>query len=211
MQGNRQRRNIAEGDRLILRRAITGLCLSVLASCDVVVVGAMNLIETTEFSVAGDRLIMYGEINAKTLAQFEDVIAANPGIRILEEQNVPGSLDDDTMIELAYRVRELGLHTHIGRDAEIHSGGVDLFLAGVERTMARGAVIGVHSWSDGTREAADYPRDAPEHEQNRKYIEDMLGDDRFYWFTIYAAPADDIKIMTEQEIQEFGLLTQPIQ
>ncbi len=84
---------------------------------------------------------------------------------------------------------------------------VDLFLAGVKRTMEPGAKIGVHSWSDGTKEAKDYPRDAPEHAKNRLYIERMLGNDEFYWFTIYAAPAEDIYFMKVSEIRDYELLT----
>lgn len=178
-----------------------------LAGCETLAIIAMNQVPTTEFQVEGSQLLMQGEINSKTLDQFEEVIAANPGIKTLVELEVPGSLDDDTMIALAYRVRELGLNTHLTATSEIYSGGVDLFLAGVERTMEPGAKIGVHSWSDGTRDAKDYPRDSPEHEQNRLYIEQMLGDDAFYWFTIYAAPADDIYLMTDAEIRQYGLLT----
>lgn len=173
------------------------------------VILAMNMREITEFTVDGDTLVMNREINSQTLDQFEAVIAANPQITTLREIDVPGSLDDDTMIALAYRVRELGLSTEILATSEIHSGGVDLFLAGVERRAEQGATIGVHSWSDGVNDAADFPRDAPEHEQNRKYIEDMLGDGAFYWFTIYAAPAEGIHVMTDEEILEYGLLTGP--
>ncbi len=173
------------------------------------VVLAMNMVEITEFTVDGDTLVMNREINSQTLDQFEAIIAANPDITTLREEIVPGSLDDDTMIALAYRVRELGLNTEILADSEIYSGGVDLFLAGVERRAERGATVGVHSWSDGVRDAIDYPRESPEHEQNRKYIEDMLGEDGFYWFTIQAAPADGIHNMTDEEIVEYGLLTGP--
>jgi len=180
----------------------------VLAGCEILATMALNQIETTKFQVEGTRLFMEGEINSKTLAQFEEVYAANPDIETIVELVVPGSLDDDTMIALAYRVRELGLNTHLTATSEIYSGGVDLFLAGVERTMEPGAKIGVHSWSDGFKDAADYPQDAPEHEQNRLYIERMLGDDAFYWFTIYAAPADDIYVMTDAEVRQYGLLTE---
>ncbi len=193
---------VLAGAGLIVGLAVVG--------CEPIVITAMNLVEVTKFSVEGDRLVMNGEINSKTYGQFETIMAENPQIKVLVEQDVPGSLDDDTMIRLAYRVRELGLNTHLQADSQIYSGGVDLFLAGVQRTMQSGAVIGVHSWSDGVREAADYPRDAPEHEQNRKYIEDMLGGDEFYWFTIYAAPADDILVMTGEQIVEYGLVTGPI-
>lgn len=182
-----------------------------LFACEPIIYTALNMTETTEFSVNGDQLFMNGEINSKTYGQFVDIIEENPQIRVLVEQNVPGSIDDDTMIKLAYRVRELGLDTHLQADSKIFSGGVDLFLAGVNRTMERGAVIGVHSWSDGFKDAADYPKGAPEHEANRKYIEDMLGQDEFYWFTIYAAPADSILEMSDAEILQYGLLTAPIQ
>jgi hypothetical protein len=45
---------------------------------------------------------------------------------------------------------------------------------------------------------------------NRNYIKDMLGEDDFYWFTIYAAPAGEIYEMTEEEIEKYKLLTKPI-
>lgn len=188
----------------------TAMMLS-LAGCEIAAVAMMNMVETTVFTVNGSKLLMSGEINSQTYDQFIKVISQNPQIKVLVEGNVPGSLDDDTMIKLAYKVRALGLDTHLTSTSEIYSGGVDLYLAGVHRTMERGAVIGVHSWSDGRKEAKDYPRSSPVHEQNRKYIEDMLGRDDFYWFTIYAAPADDILIMTTEQIRKYGLLTGPIQ
>ena len=167
----------------------------------------VNMREITKFEVVGDQLIMNDEINSQTLKQFNKIIAENPEIKTLVEGQVPGSNDDDTMIALAYRVRELGLNTHLNSDSAIYSGGVDLFLAGVERTMEKGAVIGVHSWSDGFKTAIEYSREAPEHEQNRKYIEDMIGDDSFYWFTIEAAPFDSILEMTAEDIKKYGLIT----
>jgi len=178
-----------------------------LSACEMVVVNALNMIETTEFTVDGSDLIMNGEINSKTLDQFNEVIEENPSITTLVEVDVPGSLDDETMYQLVYRVRELGLNTHLRSDSRIYSGGVDLFLGGVERSIEAGAELGVHSWSDGVNEAMDFPRGSPEHEENRKLIEDMLGTDDFYWFTIKAAPADGIHVMTDEEIARFGLVT----
>jgi beta-lactamase class D len=180
--------------------------LGALGGCEIVSVTALNLVETTKFTVDGETLYMQGEINSKTDEQFEEIIAENPQIKTIVECIVPGSLDDDTMIPLSYRVRELGLNTHLTSTSDIASGGVDFFLAGVERSMEEGAKIGVHSWSDGTRDAKDYPRDASEHDANSKYIADMLGDDAFYWFTIYAAPADDIYYMTSAEVAQYGMV-----
>ena len=175
-------------------------------------IGYLNTVETTTFRVEGTVVRMDGEINSGTYDQFVEMHKANPQITTIYEGVVPGSLDDETMIRLSYYVRRQGLQTMIGCDSEIDSGGVDLFLAGVERIVdcADGNVvphIGVHSWSDGFEEAAEYPRDAPEHEHNRKYIEDMLGGDDFYWFTIYAAPADGRHVMTRAEIDKYGLVT----
>jgi len=170
----------------------------------------LNLKTTTKFEVKEKNLYMDGIINGKTYDQFVKILNNNPQIETLIEGDVPGSIDDDTMIKLAYFVREKGLNTKILSNSDINSGGVDLFLAGVERTMEKGAKIGVHSWSDGEKDAAEYPEDSPEHELNRKYIETMLGSDDFYWFTIYAAIADSIHEMSEEEIIKYKLLTQPI-
>jgi len=166
--------------------------------------------EPSVFTIQGDVLILNGEIGSGTLDQFDAIMDDNPQITTLREGYVAGSCDDDTMIELSYRVRDLGLNTELLADSEVYSGGTDLFLAGVNRRMEQGAIIGVHSWSDGTNDAVDFPRTSPEHEMNRAYIADMLMDDAFYWFTIEAAPADGMHNMTAAEIEKYGLLTEPV-
>ncbi len=181
-----------------------------LGGCETAATVGLNLITTTSFEVEGEMLFMTGEINSKTLQQFEAVIAEHPQITTLVECNVPGSLDDDTMIPLTYRVRELGLNTYLTSKSVVASGGSDLFLGGVSRQAEAGAQIGVHSWSDGVRDAVDYPRDSPEHAANLGLIEDLLGDGAFYWFTIEAAPAAEIHWMTGDEMEEFGVLTTPV-
>lgn len=171
----------------------------------------LNMLEITEFTINGDILYMSKEINSQTPDQLKNIITNNPQIQTIVMLDVPGSLDDEANFPMAYWVREQGLHTRLESTSHIASGGVDFFLAGVNRSMQDGAMMGVHSWSDGTSQAKDIPRDDQSHEMNRKYIEDMLGDDEFYWYTIYAAPADDIYYMTNKEITQFGLLTEPIQ
>ncbi|MFS4579754.1 alpha/beta hydrolase [Phaeobacter sp. C3_T13_0] len=202
-KNNIQRRHWFKGGLAVL---VFLVATKVLTGCGMVTIVAMNQIKTTHFEIQDNSLLMRGVINSKTLAQFEDIIAENPNITTLVELDVPGSVDDDTMIALSYRVRELGLNTHLTANSEIYSGGVDLYLAGVKRSMEPGATIGVHSWSDGSRDAKDYPRDSPAHEQNRLYIERMLDDDAFYWFTIYAAPADGMHVMTGAEIRKYKLV-----
>lgn len=38
----------------------------------------------------------------------------------------------------------------------------------------------------------------------------MLGDDAFYWFMIYVAPAAGLHWMTPGEVGQYGLLTTPL-
>jgi len=188
--------------------ALSTLLLSACADFDQ---EALNYADLTEFAVQDNRLLMNGPINSRSYAQFIEAIEDHPEVDTLVALDVPGSLDDNTMIQLGYEVRRRGLNTHLEKDSEVYSGGVDLFLAGVKRTIETGAVLGVHSWDDGDREGADYPRDAPEHELNRAYVEAMLGNDEFYWFTLEAASADDIHEMSLAEVERFGLLTSPPQ
>ncbi len=172
---------------------------------------ADNAVDRAEFEVQGTRLLMSGEITSRTPGNFERLIAENPQITTIVQGYMPGSLDDEAVVQMGYRVRELGLNTHLTADSEIYSGAVDLFLAGRTRTMQRGAVIGVHSWADGFGEGAQYPRGAPEHRTNADYTADMLGSEAFYWFTLQAAPSRGIHEMTGAEIARFGLLTQAVQ
>lgn len=170
----------------------------------------MNTEEVTSFELVWDEIYMNWLINSQTYKQFVKIIEENPYVKTIVQLEMEGSIDDDAMIKLAYYVREKGLNTKLLYFSDINSGAVDLFLAWVERTMEKGAHIWVHSWSNGFRQAKDFPKDAEEHEQNRKYIEKMLWKDDFYWFTIYAAPANGIYWMSEVEIEKYWLLTKPI-
>ena len=200
---------------IIILFVVTALGAAVLYGPDLLMHGHfihLNRIETTSFRVEGAVVRMNGDINRRTYNQFVELHRENPQITTVYEEVVPGSLDDETMIRLSYYIRQQGMQTMIGCDSAIDSGGVDLFLAGVERIVDcadESAVphIGVHSWSDGVKSATEYPRDSRKHEANRKYIEDMLGRDDFYWFTIYAAPAEAIHLMTRAEIDRYGLVT----
>lgn len=171
-----------------------------------------TITSSTEFEVEGENLYMNGYICSKTPKQLEKIIANNPEIKTIIMQEVTGSLDDEANFPMAEWVRANGLNTHLTEDSDVESGGTDFFLSGNVRTMEDGAKIGVHSWAEAgtSKEAKDLPKDHPDHELNRKYIEDMLGDDEFYWYTIYAAPADGMHFMTTEEILKYNLITESI-
>lgn len=188
----------------MMRGLVLALALLV-SACGVV----ENASDGTQMVVRGDQLILSGTITSRTPANFARVLAANPQVRTVVETQIDGSIDGAATIEMGYRLRALGLGTHLRADSVVDSGGVDLFLAGRRRTMDRGASLGVHSWRNGYREGSSYPRHAPEHQMTRRYVADMLGSDAFYWFTLGAAPSDYIHEITAAEIARFGLLTQP--
>lgn len=173
-------------------------------------VTALNLSDLTGVEVRGERMYLAGELNTRTPDKIKKAIRSNPQVKTLVLMDMPGSLDDEALFPFATWVRQRGLNTHLESTSVIASGAVDFFLAGRQRTMEKGARLGVHSWGDGNKQASDYPRHHIVHRLNADYIKSMLGSENFYWFTIYAAPSNGIHWMSSAEIEKFGLLTQPI-
>lgn len=94
----------------------------------------------------------------------------------------------------------------------IASGGVDFFLAGIQRTKGTNTKIGVHSWSDGNKDATAFPVG---HANHLPYINYYVSvgftqqeAEDFYYFTINAAPAEGIHWVTDAEISKYKILTQ---
>lgn len=178
-----------------------------LTGCTQVLVVALNQIEMTKISVQGDKMYLLGDFNSKSYAQVRKAIDSNPQVKTIVLTASSGSLDDDTTFKLARYIRSKSLNTHLLNQSVIASGAVDLFLSGKHRSIEKGAKIGVHSWSDGSKQAKDFPKNHPDHQLNANYIKDMMGTDEFYWFTIYAAPADAIYWMNSEEVKRFKLST----
>ena len=152
-----------------------------------------------------------GVIDSNTLDAFNEVIRQNPNTELLVFGIAPGSDDDDVNLAMGRRLYQLALDTHVEDNGEIASGAVDLFLAGTRRTLGSNTLVGVHSWSDGVVEAADLPRSHPDHQLYISYYQDIgfsaQWAEDFYFFTINAAPADDIHWMTPAEIAQYNLTT----
>ncbi|MEM7335610.1 MAG: alpha/beta hydrolase [Chloroflexota bacterium] len=160
------------------------------------------------FEISGEQAIMTGVIDGSTPDEVLDLIANYPNIKMIVMEDVPGSANDEANLEAARLIREHGFHTHVPADGEIASGGVDFFLAGVERTAVSGAKLGVHSWAAGDGVTGDeLPRSDPEHLLYLNYYEEMGIPADFYWFTLQAAPAEDIYFMTPAEWEQYDLMT----
>jgi len=156
-----------------------------------------------------DTVYMNGVIGSDTLEVMQTLLNSHPQIKTIVMQNVPGSMDDDTNLLASMEIRKRGIATHIPVDGMVASGGTDMFLAGVKRTAEAGAKLGVHSWSDDSGKVAlDFPRDHQEHVKYLDYYKAIGIDTSFYWYTLEAAPAEDIHWMTAQEIAQYGVLTE---
>lgn len=157
---------------------------------------------------------MNGTIGGRTEKHWDNLVKDYPDVDRLVMGNCPGSKNDEVNLKVSKKIHDQGVHMHLNADSEIASGAVDMFLAGTTRSIDSGAKVGVHSWAgDGVDNAADLPQDDPEH---NKYIEyyrsvGMNAQDasEFYFFTLNAAPANDIYWMTEAELEQYGMATSP--
>ena len=170
---------------------------------------ACDTYEAASFDVQGDQAIMSGVIDRSTIDEVEILIEEHPEVRTIVMVNVEGSADDEANLVASRLIREAGLNTHVPADGLIASGGVDMFIAGVERTVDQGARVGVHSWADGDgREGKEISPNSPKHDPYLSYYEEMGVPDEFYWFTLDSAPADDMYYMTMSEMDEFDIVTE---
>jgi hypothetical protein len=102
-------------------------------------------------------------------AAFQAMLAAHPGLTVIEFADAPGTTNDLANLQLGRAIRAAGLATHVPDGGSARSGAVELFLAGTRRTIAPGALFAVHSWRDEAgREPADFAPDSP---ANRLYLD----------------------------------------
>ena len=166
------------------------------------------------FYIISDTSVYFeGDMGSRIDNQFDRMICDYPNINsITFSDYCPGSRNDEQLFIAARRLRLHEVATILTDESIIESGAVDLFIAGFSRHIATGAKIGVHSWSMGSQEAADFPPNHEEHQMYLDYYGEMFGDtdlgEEFYWFTIESASADNIHYMTNEEIEYFNLDTE---
>jgi hypothetical protein len=166
------------------------------------------------FEVVDDVAVMSGTIGADFVHRVCDLTAANPAVAEIEMFDVPGSsTPENESLEGGLVLRAQGLDTFLPADGIVESGGVDVFLAGNERSVADGGCLGVHStefdFGDGPVAAADLPRDDPEHAPYLEYFATIGIPADFYWFTLEVAPPDGVHYLTPAEMERFDVVTGP--
>jgi hypothetical protein len=154
-----------------------------------------------------------GNTNGMSVSMVRAFLDENPQVDTLVMGKMPGTKDADMNIKIAREIRKRGLKTHLPRNGFIASGAVDLFLAGTQRTMECGGMIGVHSWGlTGDRTGTISPKTIGVDRRQKfheKFLRDMGIDPAFYVFTREAAEPSQLHFMSAEEIARFGLLTEP--
>ena len=166
-----------------------------------------------KFRVKDNIAYGYGGTDDRSVAAVKKLMQEHPYVDTLVFKKMPGTSDADMNLRLARDIRRRGLNTHIEANSVIASGAVDLFLAGKQRTMECGALIGVHSWSvSGARSTIRISPQDMGTDRRQKYHEDFLTDmgidPAFYAFTRAAAEPENIHYMSMDEIRRFDLLTE---
>lgn len=193
------------------RRNKTLPYLITLAIALVLTACANNSFQRLTFTPDGNSLRLRGVIDAHALDAFDEALQAHPNVEQLIFDFVPGSVDDDSNLALARQVRTLKLKTIIPQNGLTASGGTDLFLAGLERTIASSACVGVHTWGDERGGiGSQLSKDHPLHQIYLDFYREMEIPEAFYWFTLDAAGPDDSHWMAINEMALFNMTTKAV-
>ena len=158
---------------------------------------------------SSNKVYMKGVIYANTLDDLKEMLAKHPTVNTIVMEDVPGSIDDEVNLLASREIRNKRISTHIPSQGAVASGGTDMFLAGYKRTIEDGAKLGVHSWADTNKTAREYAIDDDVHNLYLDYYREINIPEAFYWYTLDAAPADDIFWMTKSDILQYNVVTEP--
>jgi len=156
------------------------------------------------FRVLDDsRAALVDATDGTTPRDFETMLRDHPRIATLELIECPGTDDDVANLKLGRMIRARGLATHVPAEGSVRSGAVELFLAGVRRSIDDGAEFAVHAWRDNEgHEPADYAADSP---YNRAYVDyyaemGLARPQAFYDMT-NTVPNDAARWLTAQDMR----------
>ena len=158
-----------------------------------------------------DTAYLYGTMAGQATCKLRALSRSNPEIETLVLVEVPGTFDLVDTQAATRLVRKKGWNTVVPSTGLIASGGVMLFLGGVEREVAQGGQVGVHAWSQpgGGGVLFSSPENIPANaERAFRQIYRALGiDPAFYDFQVNAAPARDMHWMTREELRRWDVVT----
>ncbi len=158
----------------------------------------------------GARAALVAETDSYSPADFQKMLRAYPGIRVLEMADCPGTVDDFANLRLGRMIRAQGIATHVPDHGSVRSGAVELFLAGTSRSAAPDAAFVVHSWIDEDgREPDDFAADASVNKAYVSYYREMgLAGDKaaaFYALT-NSVPNEEVLMLGTADLARFAAL-----
>ena len=166
-------------------------------------------LDTLVMQVRDDLLFVKGVVNTGSDGEMIELLNRSPDVRTVVLTLVPGSADDEVNVALGRKLRSAGMTMYLPAQGMVASGGTDLLISGSRRIVEPGAMVGVHSWASFWQSGNEIPRDDPQHEVYLDYYREMDTPEAFYWFTLEAAPPEDIYWMTEAEIAHYRISTVP--
>lgn len=184
-----------------------------LGAVAVVILGAVLLQKPNpdllRFEVDGTRAYGYGFTDGRSQDVVKKLTRQHPDVETLVFVSMPGTQNLTSNYHLARSIRRAELNTELRADSRIASGAVDLFLAGSTRTVACGAMIGVHAWGIGDYDAQDAWWDN-HRTASRDFLSDMGIDPDFYDFRTDAAGTESMHWLTVAEINRWTVASEPI-
>lgn len=171
-----------------------------------------ELEKATIFTVnhSNNTIVLNGVINSSALDRFKGLSEKHTDIKRIEIINCEGSINDEVNLALAKYVYENNFTIHLNTNGLVASGGTDFFLAGKNRTKGKNTKIGVHSWAGNDKVATDFPKGHKYHLPYIAYYKSVgftqQEAEDFYYFTINAAPDNDIHWMTDEELKRYKIV-----
>ncbi len=160
------------------------------------------------FIIQDDVAYLSGVLSTHSSHELKEMIQQYPNVSTLALVDIRGSLDQQETVKTARLIRRLELDTMIVKTGFVVSGGVDLFLGGVERVIESGAGVGVHSWFDTTGiDPQELNLSDPIHATYVNFYLEMGIPERFYWFSLTAAPPERVYFLSPEEMYDFNLVT----
>ncbi len=161
--------------------------------------------------INGNKATLSGTLGASTYIQIQKMINTT-SVDTLILSKIDGSDNDAINMHTGRLIRDAEFVTLIPKDGDVNSGGVDLFAAGTLRIYEAGGKVGVHSWccTDDGKDAGQLSKDDKAHGAQLTYFREMLGAEKgpeFYFYTINAAPANSIHLMSVADMAKYTLTT----
>ncbi|QOR36491.1 hypothetical protein IMX26_06690 [Clostridium sp. 'deep sea'] len=158
------------------------------------------------FEIIDNKAYINGVISKNTARDFEAVIANYPELTTVVFDFVPSSINDDATLKVCEMINSAKLNTLVPYNGLVAGNAVDIFLAGVSRTIESGAKIGVRARTINKTVVNNLAKSNNSHQRFLELYKKIGVCEEFYWFTVNA-PVDKIKWLTDEEIKQYNLST----